>query len=166
MNYQRYILVLVLIVFSFPARADDDFTVLYQRGSWTVFKFDGNKPGDPPSYCSAKSGNTNAFFELIGLKQVSCLNAEASKWSLRKRKAEGGFFVGGSGFYLDPVQYFSNGLQYCGSSEMVDIFIDSLANAGGQSIDIYDHKKRKIGSFPASGMKTVVRKWNTCKKSL
>ena len=166
MKIFQHTLVVLSMFMSGYALADDGFTVLHRQGSWTVFKFIGEKAGDPPSYCSAKSGDASAFFELVGMEGISCMSAEATQWKFRKRKAAAGFMIGISGIFVGSGQYFSNGLQICGPNEEIDLLLDLFWEADGRTIDAYDHRKRKIGSFPGSGRETARRKWRACRDKL
>lgn len=158
---------LALGVFAFgPASADDGFKILLQQGSWTVFKFEATKPGDPASYCSARSGEASAFFELLGTKEVSCLSAEARQWRFGDAKGEVGFGIGGSAIFVDSGQYFSNGLQICGGNGEVDGLISAFWSAQGSTIDVYRSLNRKLGSFPAAGREKALRAWKACRASL
>lgn len=159
---------LLALLIAGPVRAGEGFSLLYQGDSWVVFRFEAKEPGDPPSYCSARSmgDDETSFFELIGTAEFSCLSAEASDWRFRKQEALGGFFVGETGYFWDPTRYFSNGLQYCMENQLADMFIASLAQAGGPDISVYDYRKQPIGSFPAAGMDRAVDRWSTCRNGL
>lgn len=167
-----FALLLAFLMLLPPAtlQAEGKFTTIFNRGTWTVFQFAGDAQGGMPSYCGARSGTKTEFFELIGTETTFCISGEASHWRFRKRKAEVGFFVGSSGFFLNPGTYFSNGFQYCDKREVVELMVDSLTLAqselGGKTIDFYDHRRRKVGGFPAPGMKQAVRKWKSCIDSL
>lgn len=158
-------------------------SLLYDSGSWVVFRVDATDPSVSQTYCIARTGEASGFFELIGVQGISCLSAETADWQfVEGNRGRVGFFVGGSGFLLGPARYFANGLQACGPHESTNAFVDMLVapleSAAEKMIDVYSIDVDEtgpdgelnalktlgdpIGRFPAAGMATAVEHWRSC----
>ncbi len=145
-------MMVVLAIYSFAATAfaDDGFTVLYERAPWVVFHFSGKINGQQTSYCSAKAGTAKTFFEFSATKAGACIGGESDGWSFRNRRGNISLMVGNSGFKVDPGSYYNNVAQFCDKYERILSLFDLIKP--GNTMDIYNYRDKKIGSFPVSGM--------------
>ena len=146
--------------------ADGGFTVLYEEGPWSVFRFTDSAFDGLPDYCSARSAKESGFLEFLATMEVGCINAEDTTWAFRERIGEVGFMVSTGGVYIEHGAYYSNGLQVCSENAANDALIDLLSAMQGDMLDIYDDGQTKIASFPFSGRSPALRAWKACREGL
>jgi hypothetical protein len=159
------IIAIVVPAGAFAGADSDGFTILYENGPWTVFRYAGTNAGDPPSYCSARSAEGTGFLELLATREVGCLSAEDTGWTFSEHTGEVGFFIGESGIYVDNGRYYSDGLQICADAASTDELIDLLWSADGDAIDAFDESHAKIGSFPGGDREEALKVWRECRDS-